>query len=558
MSTGARLSANVGALAIVAFFGFFTPETAAAASITSGSATPTWVAPGQAVTIKANFSLIAAQTVATYFEIRNSSNVELVNHSYNSQVFSAGQVITYTWTFVVPSNWAAGTYQVNAGIFSADWSTTKWWVANITSFKVTTAATSSPTPTPTPAPVPGGGRQFYVDSVSGSDSSSGTSSTSPWKSLAKVNGSSFQPGDVVNFKRGSVFTGNLQVRNSGTSTAVITYRAYGTGAAPQIKNPGVSYGNAIYVTGSYNVVQDFLATDAHEAGVKIGANAVRNFVWKNEITRTGTGVLVQGQYNLVTQNNVHDLRMIVNDSAPYTDYGAVCFWLEAGNNEISYNRGINCRASSYDFGYDGGFVEVWQRGDNSYIHHNYARNTNGFFELGAGGSGSAQNIRVAYNVIVNVTGQGSGTSVCFNTGSYNITVGTFKFENNTFVSTAGHPDAYRIFGCRNDLSMLRLRNNIFYSDIQIANAGNFTHTNNVYYMTKMVNGSGVGYSLGTGERSSNPMFVNMTGGDYHLQMASPAVDAGINVGYTTDFEGVAVPQAVGSLLPDVGAYEFKR
>ena len=76
----------------------------------------------------------------------------------------------------------------------------------------------------------------------------------------------------------------------------------------------------------------------------------------------------------------------IQDS-PSNDYGAVCFWVQAGNNEISYNRGINCRASSYDFGYDGGFVEVWENGDNSYIHHNYAQNTNGFFELGSGGSG---------------------------------------------------------------------------------------------------------------------------------------------------------------------------
>jgi hypothetical protein len=424
------------------------------------------------------------------------------------------------------------------------------WVPNITSFKVTTA--SSPATTPT------GGRQFYVDNVSGSDSNSGTSSTAPWKSLTKVNGASFQAGDVVNFKRGAVWTGNLKVRNSGTSTAPITFQAYGSGTAPQIKNPGVSYGHDIDVTGSYNTVKDFLLTDAHEAGVMVAANAVHNIVSSTEITRSGTGVTLSGQYNLVTGNYVHDLTMIVNDPTPYTDYGAVCFWLQAANNEVSYNRGINCRASSYDFGYDGGFVEVWQSGDNSYIHHNYAQNTNGFFELGASNNGSAQNIRVAYNVIVNVTGQGSGTSVCFNTGSYNISVGTFKFENNTFVSTAGHPDAYRVFGCRDDLSMLQIRNNIFYSDIQIANTGSFTRSNNLYYMVNMVNGSGVGYGLGSGEKSSNPLFVNLAGKDFHLQLTSPAIDAGIDLGYNKDFDGTAVPQAVSSLIPDMGSYEFKR
>jgi hypothetical protein len=400
------------------------------------------------------------------------------------------------------------------------------------------------------------GREFFVDDASGSDSNGGASSTDPWKSLGKVNSTAFLPGDAVNFKRGSVWTGNLQVKSSGTAGSRITYQAYGTGTAPQIRNPGVKYGHAVDVAGNYNVVQDLLLTDAHEAGVMIQQNAAQNVVQRNEITRTGSGVTVSGQSNLLTGNYVHDLTMIVNDSTPGTDYGAVCFWLQASQNEVSYNRGINCRAPSQDFGHDGGFVEIWQSGDNSYVHHNYAQNTNGFFELGAGGDGSAQNVRVAYNVIVNVTGPGSGTSVCFNTGSYNISVGAFRFENNTFVSTAGHPDAYRVFGCRSDLTALQVRNNIFYSDVQIADNGDFAHSNNLYYQVNMVNGSGVGYTLGSGEESASPLFVNMAGGDYHLQLTSPAIDKGMDLGYTNDMEGIPIPQTLMSFLPDIGAYEF--
>jgi hypothetical protein len=393
--------------------------------------------------------------------------------------------------------------------------------------------------------------QFYVDNTSGSDSNSGTSSTGPWKSLAKVSGTTFQAGDVINFKRGSVWSGNLEVRNSGTSTASITYQAYGTGTAPQIKNAGVSYGHDVDVTGSYNVVRDFLLTDANEAGIMIGVNGARNVVWNNEITRSGTGVLVAGQYNLLTANHVHDLTMIVNDSTPGTDYGAVCFWLQAANNEVSYNRGINCRAPSHDFGYDGGFVEVWQNGDNSFIHHNYAQNTNGFFELGAGGGGSARNIRVAYNVIDNTNG-----GVCFNQGKYKISVANFKFENNTYVATNSDNPGYRVLDCTHNYSAVQMRNNIFYSNLQIANNGNFTHTNNLYYMVNMVSGSGVGYKLGTAEQSTSPLFVNMADSDFHLQIASPAIDTGMDLGYTNDFEDHPVPQALSSMRPDMGAHEY--
>ena len=383
---------------------------------------------------------------------------------------------------------------------------------------------------------------YYVDSTSGADSNSGTSSAAPWQSLSKVNSVTFQAGDTIKFKRGSVWTGNLQIQNSGTSARRITYRAYGTGDPPQIKNPGVSFGHSIDITGSWNVVRDFLLTDAHEAGIFIATGADHNVIRNNEMTADGTGVMVLGQFNLLTKNYAHDLTMIVNTPGGDDDYGAVCFWLQAANNEVSYNRGINCKAPSFDYGFDGGFVEVFNQGDNSYIHHNYAKNTNGFIELG--GSGSAQNVWVAYNVMYNTV-----DAVCADTG---INAADFKFENNTFVNTfvATGGSGDRVFQCRTDLSPLQVRNNIFYSNIQIADNGNFTHTNNLYYM---IDGADVGYTLGPGEKTGDPLFVNVGAGDFHLQAGSPAIDAGLCLGYTKDFENKTVP--VGA-APDMGAYEY--
>jgi hypothetical protein len=127
------------------------------------------------------------------------------------------------------------------------------------------------------------------------------------------------------------------------------------------------------------------------------------------------------------------------------------------------------------------------------------------------------------------------------------------------VSTHGDPDAYRVFGCRSDLSALSVRNNIFYSDIQIANNVTFNHSHNLYHMmVNMKSGSGVGYTLGSGELPADPYFVNLGGGDFHLQLDSPAIDTGMDLGYTNDIEGVLVPQTVTSALPDIGAYEFPR
>ena len=76
---------------------------------------------------------------------------------------------------------------------------------------------------------------YYV-AAAGSDSNSGTSSGSPWQTVAKVNGTSFSAGDSVLFNRGDVwYASSLVVPSSGASGSPITFGAYGSGANPIIK-----------------------------------------------------------------------------------------------------------------------------------------------------------------------------------------------------------------------------------------------------------------------------------------------------------------------------------
>jgi len=53
---------------------------------------------------------------------------------------------------------------------------------------------------------------------------------------------------------------------------------------------------------------------------------------------------------------------------------------------------------------------------------------------------------------------------------------------------------------------------------------------------------------------ADPLFVDPDNGDFRLQAGSPAIDAGVYVGLTQDFEGNLVPQG---LAPDIGAYEYE-
>jgi hypothetical protein len=75
---------------------------------------------------------------------------------------------------------------------------------------------------------------YYVDATAGSDSNAGTSPAAPWKSLAKVNRTTFQAGDQVLLKAGQVWSGLLWPKGSGVAGNPITLGAYGTGARPRI------------------------------------------------------------------------------------------------------------------------------------------------------------------------------------------------------------------------------------------------------------------------------------------------------------------------------------
>ncbi|MEO6681587.1 MAG: right-handed parallel beta-helix repeat-containing protein [Ginsengibacter sp.] len=74
---------------------------------------------------------------------------------------------------------------------------------------------------------------YYV-SASGNDSNNGTSTSTPWKTLNKVNSASLQAGDRVLFKRGDTFYGKIKDPLKGRSGSPITFGAYGSGDKPVI------------------------------------------------------------------------------------------------------------------------------------------------------------------------------------------------------------------------------------------------------------------------------------------------------------------------------------
>jgi hypothetical protein len=93
-------------------------------------------------------------------------------------------------------------------------------------------------------------RDYYV-STAGNDGGPG-SATAPWRTLGKVNATSFQPGDRILLEGGQSFTGPLQLGNDdhGTPTRNLVVSSYGLGRA--VINGGT--GRAVTVDGCDHVL----------------------------------------------------------------------------------------------------------------------------------------------------------------------------------------------------------------------------------------------------------------------------------------------------------------
>lgn len=78
------------------------------------------------------------------------------------------------------------------------------------------------------------GATYYVDATDGNDSRAGTSESDAWKTVAKINSSSFSSGDSILFRKGDVWREQLTVPSSGESGSVITFGSYGAGDSPAL------------------------------------------------------------------------------------------------------------------------------------------------------------------------------------------------------------------------------------------------------------------------------------------------------------------------------------
>jgi hypothetical protein len=112
---------------------------------------------------------------------------------------------------------------------------------------------------------------YYV-SNGGSNSNAGTSTSTSWKTISHVNTVTFNPGDIILFNGGQIFTGGpLYFTSGGTSGNPVTVGSYGTGnAIIQSATSGIyMYDCSGFILQNLNVTGTSAALTAGDAGISL-------------------------------------------------------------------------------------------------------------------------------------------------------------------------------------------------------------------------------------------------------------------------------------------------
>ncbi len=435
---------------------------------------------------------------------------------------------------------------------------------------------------------------IYFVSPSGNDANNG-SFASPW--LTPVNAkNSMVAGDTVYFRAGTYTT------IDDFSSVLVCNNGYCSGTANQYQN-FLGYPGETATLGSGSITH----------GIYHWANTVWQYATVAELTLVGQvyGLTCQNvdpggacNYIRVVGNNMHsigpgvglDLEMPADHIAIYGNESAQnCL----GSSGCSYDD----RAYSFYFGGYGAqsnFDVGWNRlHDNPFgkgiqvyghvagdtithlgIHDNEIyNNTMTGIELG-GSDGNTDFVQDAtlYNNILWNNSNGAPVSHMVYGGveleGLDANDGTYTLYNNTFYGNSPahsniQPGGAIAFGT-NGIKSATLENNIFYAasgspcylyfdDNTAPAAGRVSFSNNLFFNAGK-GPSGCNYNVGSIKVATdakgvngNPNFAGPSALNFHLTVGSPAIDAGMNTGVATDFDGVVRPQ--GSAF-DIGAFEF--
>ncbi len=265
----------------------------------------------------------------------------------------------------------------------------------------------------------------------------------------------------------------------------------------------------------------------------------------------GAGVLNRGSSQLILKNNAIYSNVINSNDVSGVGAGVANSGtsLTLFRNRIYANSNLNGGEPAYGggIGVNGGDVFI----ESSEIFSNSATDAGGGIVILLG------NLTLKSNLIyTNTASLGAGILV---------SNGNVVVENNTLFGNTSSSNGGGIYAFGGTGATVAITNSLIISNTAVSGGGIFSDTIGAGLTVASTDFYGnspndvsdvVDISLwGSGNRSSNPLFVNPTGPNPNLRLSnsSPAIDAGVALNTTTDFEGQGRP--FGSNL-DRGGDEY--
>jgi hypothetical protein len=276
------------------------------------------------------------------------------------------------------------------------------------------------------------GSTYYVN-TNGNDLNNGTSPSTPWKTIGKVNSFTFSPGDQILFAGGQTFSGNLTASSGGSPSAYIRYASYGGGKAiisagsgtgVYVNNKAYVWVDSLVVTGGWNETSQsgnagrgvhFRADTT--ASAKLGNSQVTNcdigyFKLAGIAFESSTRDNTQCGFSkiIATNNSVHNNGIAgITSDGPYIGGSTYAFdSAYVAYNTVFHNFGLQTSTGNHTG--DGIVLSDCAGGK---IEYNTAYN-NGWYNSNNGGGPAAiwcwdsKNLVFQYNEAYN---NGSGTNI---------------------------------------------------------------------------------------------------------------------------------------------------
>ncbi|WP_320668699.1 right-handed parallel beta-helix repeat-containing protein [Patulibacter defluvii] len=141
---------------------------------------------------------------------------------------------------------------------------------------------------------------YYVDAAGGSDANAGTSPEAAWKTLAKVNATTFSQGDKILLHSDQTWVEQLRPKGSGVAGNPITIGNYGGGAKPIVDGKNVTGGGAgggaVYlVNQNHWTITGLEVTNDNGTANVVGSNRVGILV-NNTSGTLKTGITIKDNY----------------------------------------------------------------------------------------------------------------------------------------------------------------------------------------------------------------------------------------------------------------------